>query len=319
MANIDLYMGKLTNIANAIRTKLNEQDTYLLEEMPAKILSIPTGGGASLSEYKISFPAYTYNSAYGGAGVHELYPIPDELIESKKYNRLKLQAFYKCNFSNTQTKTFELIMSIIFYKEPVWDSSTSAPRVDALYYKLSSNGTWTKTAISIPCTNMNKTYTHDGKTIRMYTCNPGMGASYSTTYTNAMNYNRWTVSTSGAYTYQINALYGNIKDIYEDAITSGYDILSNIDGISGPDGFLYNGEYYRPIVYMYNNNRYQILRDSINCYLYISRSASSTSGSDAYGITPVTNPSGSTDYEVLKAIELDNINGDYNIKLYNVA
>ena len=44
MANVDLYMQKLTNIANSIRNKLGEQNTYTLEQMPGKIDSIPTGG-----------------------------------------------------------------------------------------------------------------------------------------------------------------------------------------------------------------------------------------------------------------------------------
>lgn len=44
MANIDLYKQKLVAIADAIRTQLSEQDTYKLEQMPNKILSIQTGG-----------------------------------------------------------------------------------------------------------------------------------------------------------------------------------------------------------------------------------------------------------------------------------
>lgn len=43
MANIDLYKQKLVAIGSAIRTKLNVQTTYKLEEMPAAILSISTG------------------------------------------------------------------------------------------------------------------------------------------------------------------------------------------------------------------------------------------------------------------------------------
>ena len=51
MANIDLYKQKLVAIADAIRQKLSESDTYKLEEMPEKILSIETGSGVKLSEY----------------------------------------------------------------------------------------------------------------------------------------------------------------------------------------------------------------------------------------------------------------------------
>ena len=46
MANIDLYKQKLVAIGNAIRQKLSESDTYKLEEMPEKILSIETGGSS---------------------------------------------------------------------------------------------------------------------------------------------------------------------------------------------------------------------------------------------------------------------------------
>lgn len=47
MANIDLYKQKLVDIADAIREKLSETDTYKLEEMPEKILSIESGGSGA--------------------------------------------------------------------------------------------------------------------------------------------------------------------------------------------------------------------------------------------------------------------------------
>ena len=57
MANIDLYKQKLVAIANAIRAKLNEQQTYTLEQMPTKIASIPTGGSEAeiKDNYSICF------------------------------------------------------------------------------------------------------------------------------------------------------------------------------------------------------------------------------------------------------------------------
>lgn len=48
MANIDLYKQKLVNIADAIRSKNGELSNYTLEQMPGKIIDIPTGGGVEI-------------------------------------------------------------------------------------------------------------------------------------------------------------------------------------------------------------------------------------------------------------------------------
>lgn len=66
MANIDLYMQKLTNIANAIRNKLGERNTYTLEEMPGKIESIPTGSSSVILSKMITSNG-TYNASSDNA------------------------------------------------------------------------------------------------------------------------------------------------------------------------------------------------------------------------------------------------------------
>ena len=76
MANIDLYKQKLVAIANAIRTKLNTQSKYKLEQMPDAILSIPTGGGgtdtsdatlSSNSQMLSPYTAYSKGVKYTGS------------------------------------------------------------------------------------------------------------------------------------------------------------------------------------------------------------------------------------------------------------
>ena len=76
MANIDLYKQKLVAIANAIRTKLNTQSAYKLEQMTDAILSIPTGGGgtdtsdatlSSNSQILSPYTAYSKGVKYTGS------------------------------------------------------------------------------------------------------------------------------------------------------------------------------------------------------------------------------------------------------------
>lgn len=66
MANIDLYMQKLTNIADAIRRKLSESNQYTLEQMPGKIDSIPTGGSSVIVSKTITSNG-TYNASSDSA------------------------------------------------------------------------------------------------------------------------------------------------------------------------------------------------------------------------------------------------------------
>ena len=318
MANIDLYMQKLVNIANAIRTKLGatSSDTYTLEQMPNKILSIPSGGELP-DEYCINFPAYTGSPSRGGPSIYQMYSIHDDFIRSKKYNRLKLQAYFLYSSSTSDSKIFELIMSIIFYKEPVWDSTNNTVSIDTLYYKLNTDGTYTKTPITITCSSIAKSYVYDGKTVNIYYCNPGMSSTASSTLRDAMNYNRWTYTSTANTGWSSGIVYGNIKTIYEDAIASGYKLLSDVEGINSPTGFSHNGSYYRPLVIFNNGTKYATLGSSINCYLYVSRTQSTTQATDYYRITPVTMPGTSGYADAINTQIQDNNNGEYNIKLYN--
>lgn len=85
MANIDLYKQKLVDIADAIREQLGETDTYKLEEMPDKILSIESGG----SEIEI-VDEYTVKTEVAKDCMSNSYVAFDSINIANGYNNLSL-------------------------------------------------------------------------------------------------------------------------------------------------------------------------------------------------------------------------------------
>lgn len=86
MANIDLYMQKLSNIADAIRNKLGEQNEYTLEQMPGKILSIPTGGSSTIVQKNITSNGTYYASSDNADGYSPVVvdvPTPQPVLITK--------------------------------------------------------------------------------------------------------------------------------------------------------------------------------------------------------------------------------------------
>lgn len=265
-----------------------------------------SGGGNLPDVYGANFFSGCFITNYGGYFTEHI-KIDDSYITSGKYNRIKFQARLKANNSSTQQKKLEVGFQIIFFKEP----NMATSKLPVLYYILSTAGTWQKVQANLDIANSNDcTYTYGGNTVTVKHANVIIyNASYA-------NYETITSTSSGNITCTLNKVYGDLEDIYENALADGYDVFSNIPSLAGYEGLVYNNNRYK-VVPVYNINNFMYYIDSsIHGVARIYRNASSTSAQTLGFVTVNSNTPASDTNNFANQIK-DAAAGEYNITLYS--